>query len=66
MGDRAATETLGGSFAPVGEELGEAPVVGIVDVVGRSDTVDGSPELGVGSDVEGRAGADAELVALGE
>jgi hypothetical protein len=33
--------------------------------VAHHDAVDGSPVVGVGSDVEGDAGADAELVALG-
>jgi hypothetical protein len=71
MSDRAVAETLCDAFADVaeasGEASGEARETGIVDIVGHADAdvVDGSPVGGVGSDVEGCAGADAELVALG-
>ena len=77
MGDRAVAEALGGAFADVGEAPGEARVDRLsaerVDVlwgrrevaVAHHDVVDSSPVVGVGSDVEGDAGADAELVALG-
>jgi hypothetical protein len=49
---------------PTGTMVG-VDMAGIVDVLGQADAVDGPPAVGVGSDVEGRAGADAELVALG-
>jgi hypothetical protein len=77
MGDRAVAQALGGAFADVNEAPGEAWVdrsrAERVDVlrgqrevaVAHSDAVDTSPVVDVGSDVEGDAGADAELVALG-
>jgi hypothetical protein len=77
MGDRAVAQALGGAFADVNEAPGEAWVdrsrAERVDVlrgqrevaVAHSDAVDSSPVVDVGSDVEGDAGADAELVALG-
>jgi hypothetical protein len=77
MGDRAVAEALGGAFADVGEAPGEArvdrlPAVPVDELLGQRElavaycnAVDSSPVVGVGSDVEGDAGADAELVALG-
>jgi hypothetical protein len=44
---------------------GEPREVENVDVVGQADAVDGAPVGGARSDVEGGAGAHAELVALG-
>jgi hypothetical protein len=63
MGDRAVAERSCGAFADVAEASAPARVVEVV--VGQADAVDGAPVEGVGSDVEGGAWADAELVALG-
>ena len=65
MRDRAVAEVLCGVFVDVGDvrcvdELAGQRVVGVA----HRDPVDGAPVVAVGLDVEGDAGADAELVAL--